>query len=87
MNWRDMKEANPIELAEYAVGNGIDNRPAFAWWVPYTLKKRNHIISKAKTKYWQTTHKYGVQLPNNTTEALQIDKDTGMDYWEKATNK
>ena len=28
---RDVKEANPVELAEYAVANGIDREPAFAW--------------------------------------------------------
>ena len=51
MDLRDVKEASPIELAEYAVGNRIDNEPAFAWWMPYTLKKREGIISKMKTKY------------------------------------
>jgi hypothetical protein len=34
----DLKESNPMELADYAVAHGIDIEPAFAWWVPYTLK-------------------------------------------------
>ena len=51
MDMKDVKEANPIELAEYAVASKIDDEPAFAWWVPYVLKKREHIISKAKAKY------------------------------------
>jgi hypothetical protein len=29
----DLKESNPIEVAEYAVARGIDAEPAFAWWV------------------------------------------------------
>ena len=57
---RDVKEANLVKLAEYAVTNGIDQEPVFSWWVPYTLKKRERIISKVKTKYWRTTHKYSV---------------------------
>ena len=57
------------------------------WWVPYTLKKREEIISKAKTKYWKTTHKYGVRLPKSAHEALAIDRATGTDFWEKAMNK
>ena len=60
MNLKDVKEASPIELAEYAVANQIHDEPAFAWWVPYCLKKKDRIISKVKTKYWKTTHKYGV---------------------------
>ena len=33
----DLKEAHPIEVAEFAKAHGIDGEPAFAWWVPYTL--------------------------------------------------
>ena len=87
MDLKDVKEANPIELAKYAVANGIDDEPAFAWWVPYVLKKRKRIISKAKTKYWKTTHKYGMRLPKTVKEALQIDKDTRTNFWETALNK
>jgi hypothetical protein len=58
VEWRDgtqdwipmvgLKDSNPVELAEYAVANGIDKEPAFYWWVPHVLKKRNRIISKLK---------------------------------------
>ena len=84
-NWVDLdivKEANPIELAEYAVANKIDDEPAFAWWVAYTLKKRERIISKVKSKYWKTSHKYGVRLPKSAEEALRIEKESETDYWE-----
>jgi hypothetical protein len=47
---KDLKESNPIELAEYAVANWIAEEPAFKWWVPNTLRKWNHIISKVKKK-------------------------------------
>lgn len=43
----DMKESYPIEVAEYATANEIEDRPAFAWWVPHVLKKRDRMISKA----------------------------------------
>ena len=79
MGLKDVKEASPIELDEYVVANRIDDKPAFAWWVPYTLRKRNRIISKVKTKYWKTTHKYGVRLPKNAAEALKIDQENGND--------
>ena len=43
-NWvsrKDLKEAYPVQTAQYAVAAKIAMEPAFAWWVPYTLKKRN----------------------------------------------
>ena len=39
INLTDMKEVHPVETAEYARARGISNKPAFAWWVPYTLRK------------------------------------------------
>ena len=44
MDLKDIKEANLVELAEYVVSSRIDDKPAFTWWVPYTLKKRERII-------------------------------------------
>jgi hypothetical protein len=37
---KDLKESYPVQVAEYAVANCIDDCPAFAWWVPFTIKKR-----------------------------------------------
>lgn len=45
----DVKESNPVELAEYAMAHGIDGEHAFAWWVPYTLQRRNRIIAAVNT--------------------------------------
>jgi hypothetical protein len=46
----DMKEANPIESAEYAVAHGISTKPAFNWWAQYTLKKRDAIIATVRAR-------------------------------------
>ena len=59
----DVKESYPIELAEYATANSIDDEPAFAWWVPFTLKKRDNIISAVKQRIRKRTHKYGIEIP------------------------
>ena len=43
-NWislKDLKESYPVQTAEYTVVAKIAMEPAFAWWVPHTLKKRN----------------------------------------------
>ena len=39
----DFKECYPVQTAEYAVAQGIDQEPAFNWWVRPILKKRDHI--------------------------------------------
>ena len=57
---KDMKDSYPVQLAEYAVTCKLSQEPAFAWWVPYVLKKRNRIIAKVKSKYWLWTHKFGI---------------------------
>ena len=60
---KDLKESIPVEVAEYAIANKIAEEPAFAWWVHDVLRRRDHIISKVKSRYWKHTHKYGVELP------------------------
>lgn len=87
MDLKHVKDSNPIELAEYAVANRIQEEPAFKWWVSETLRVRNRIIGKVKSRYWKTSHKYGVRLPHSVQEALQIDKETGTDFWWKAIQK
>ena len=50
----DFKECYPVQTAEYAATNDIDTEPAFKYWVPHTLKKRDSIISlvkKRQTRY------------------------------------
>ena len=79
-NWvslKDLKEAYPVQTAEYAVVAKIATEPAFAWWVPYTLKKRNRIISKVKSKYWLRTHKFGIQIPKSVEETKRLDQKNG----------
>jgi hypothetical protein len=45
-----LKESYPVEVAEYAVAQGIDHEPAFVWWVPFTLKKRNRSTPPTFTR-------------------------------------
>jgi hypothetical protein len=84
---KDLKESNPVEVAEYAVGNGIAEEPAFKWWVSDVLRKRNIIIKKVKSRYWRTTHKFGIRLPHSVKEALKIDEETGTTLWYDAIMK
>ena len=87
MKLKDLKEYSPIEVAEYAVANLIVEEPAFKWWVPHMIRKRNRIISKVKSRYWKTTHKFGIRLTKTNEEALQIEKITRTDFWLNVINK
>ena len=84
----DMKESFPIKVAEYAVAQCIDHEPAFVWWVPFTLKKRNRIIAAVKNRrYQKQQYKYGFKIPNDLRQALEIDKENGNTLWEDSARK
>jgi len=66
---KELKASNPVEVAEYAVGNQIADEPAFKWWVKDVLWRRNRIISKIKSRHWCTTHKFGIVIPEPIEDA------------------
>jgi hypothetical protein len=80
---KELKQSNPVEVAEYAVANEIAEEPAFAWWVSHALRKRVRIIKKVKARYWAKTHKFGLEQPKTVDEALRIDEQTGTNFWRK----
>ena len=45
-----MKNGLLDQTTEYTIKKGIDKYPAFSWWVPHVLRKKDHIMSKIKTK-------------------------------------
>jgi hypothetical protein len=59
----DMKESYPLEVAEYAKAQGINHEPAFAWWVPNILHKRDRIVTAVNQRYKKRTMKFGFEVP------------------------
>eukprot|EP00970_Alexandrium_tamarense_P000826 scaffold95_cov108-Alexandrium_tamarense.AAC.11 len=47
---KDVKDSNPIELAEYAIANQLQEEPPFKWWAEKALRRRNRSVYKAKSK-------------------------------------
>jgi hypothetical protein len=84
---RNLRESNPLELAQYAEVHDLLNEPAFNWWAKEVLKRSRRIIKKVKTKYWQRTHKYGIRLPKTLREALKLDAENGNTLWYDAIQK
>jgi hypothetical protein len=82
-----MKESHPVETAEFARARGIDDEAAFAYWVPYTLRKRDVIVSAIKSRLKQTSHKYGIEVPTSVKHALELDAMNDNHLWRDALSK
>jgi hypothetical protein len=80
----DLKESFPIELAEFAVAQGIHDEAAFAWWVPYVLARRKRLVSAVTKRYHKRTHKYGLEVPKNYDDCIRIDTANGNTLWQDA---
>ena len=78
---KDMKESHPIETAEFAVARDIADEPAFAWWVPYTLRQRDVILSAVRKRIRKTTHKYGIEIPTSIEHAYKLDEQNSNTLW------
>ena len=84
---KELKASYPIEVAEFAVACGIEKMAAFAWWVNYTLKKRDTIIASVRSRIAKTTHKYGIEIPTSWKHAKEIDARNKNHLWENALAK
>jgi len=73
---RNLKESNPLQVAEYAVANKLVEEATFAWWVPFVLKRRERIIGSLNSRYHKRSHKFGIEIPKTVKHALEIDKET-----------
>ena len=98
--WRDgttsyqplslLKESHPVETAEFAVAMGIEDEPAFNWWVKPVLKKRDRIISAVKKRqgrYLKKRYKFGIRVPKDVDEAYRLDEANGDTFWADAIAK
>ena len=59
---KDLKETNPVDIAEYATARRIQDEPAFAWWLPYTLRKLDVIVSVVSSRVRKCSQKYGFEI-------------------------
>ena len=97
VKWRDqseswvrlceLKESHLIETAEFAMARGIQDQPAFAWWVPFTLRKHDAIVYAIKSRVRKVTRKIGIEIPLDVEHTGQLDKSNGNDLWAKALAK
>ena len=55
-----VKESNPVDVADSMNSKSIANEPDFAWWVLYTLRKKDSIIYTVNSREIKRNHKYGL---------------------------
>ena len=71
---RKLKGSHLVDVVEYAKSMEIDDEPAFQWWIPFVLRKRDVILSAVNGRRTQrVTHKYGIVIPINQEHADAID--------------
>jgi hypothetical protein len=83
----DLKESNPVEVAEYAAAKIFLNSPAFVWWAPHVLQKRTKIIAAVTKRYQKRTHKFGVEVPKSWDDCVKLDKENDNTLWQDAVRK
>eukprot|EP00970_Alexandrium_tamarense_P003116 scaffold471_cov109-Alexandrium_tamarense.AAC.4 len=86
----DLKESHPVQVAEYAVAQGIAHEPAFNWWVTHVLRKRDRIVAAVKkrnVRYLKKTHKFSIELPKSVAKAYELDRRNGDTKWADAIAK
>ena len=72
-----MKESHQGETVAFARLKGIDDKPAFAWWTPHILWKRDVILSSIKSH---------VQKKQLTSMVLKSQQAWSMPWsWSDAT--
>jgi hypothetical protein len=82
-----LKTSNPIEVASYASAHGIIHEPAFSWWAKDALRRKDRIIGAVRVRHVRRSYKFGIQVPSNVEEALQIDRETQTTFWHDAIQK
>ena len=82
-----MKESNPVEVADFVTARNIADEPAFVWWVPFFLRKRDRIISAVNSRVQKSTYKFGIKIPTSVVDCARLNKENGNTMWMDALTK
>jgi hypothetical protein len=83
----DLKESNPVEVAEYAAAKSLLDTPVFVWWAPHVLKKRSRISAAVTKHYHKRTHKFGIEVPKSWDDCVRLDKENDNTLWQDTVRK
>jgi hypothetical protein len=83
----DLKESNPVEVAEYAATKILLNTPDFIWWAPHVLEKRTISIAAVIKSYHKRTHKFGIEVLKSWDDCVKLDKENDNTLCQDAVRK
>lgn len=88
---KEVKDAFPIETAEYEITHKLINEPTFKWWANKTLRHRDALIKRMNTKrkVRKGRIKYEIELPadHDFNDARRLDIKNDNTLWVDAINK
>ena len=73
-----------MEVAEFTKARDISDEPAFACCVPYTMRKRDVIVSALNSRIHKTTHNYGIEISTRIEHGNRLDKENSKNFWRDA---
>ena len=82
-----IKESHPAKMSKHVAAKNIDHKSTFALWLPFTLRKRNVIVSKLQKKYWRATQNFGIEVPTLVKHSYGINNEIGPEFWRKSIAK
>ena len=81
---KDLNTSNPVEIAEYLISRDMVSEPVFAWWLPFTLRKRDRITTGVDYHIRKSTHPYGIKTRTSVKLAEESDKKNKNTSWMDA---
>jgi hypothetical protein len=83
----DLKEINPVEVAEYVAVKSFLDASTFLWWDPHVLKKRSISIADVTNRYHNSNHKFGIEVPKSWDDCVRLDKENDNTLCQDAVRK
>ena len=84
----DVIAADPVTLAVYAKENDLLDTPGWKKLKRYARRAKKLLwmvkANKRAQRYNAITYKFGVRVPRNVKEAIQLDEENGNTYWQDA---
>ena len=86
-----IKKDDPVTVATYAEKNGLLNKEGWKSLKHIVKNKKVHqqMVNQAKfkSKHYAPIYQFGVHIPHNPKEAVQLDEANGDRKWHDAMNK
>ena len=77
---KDLKESDLVEVVAFVKARDLEKEPAFCWWIPHVLRKRDAIISSVTSRVQKITHEHGTEMPAIIEDDKRLDVKNGNDF-------